>query len=152
MPKKLQFQALPKLPADVWILGFGSLLMDLSSESLHALNPLYLVNILGAQVVVVGILEGTSDAVASVLRMCSGVLSDYLKRRKPLIVLGYSLSALSKPLFPMATSVSLIFFATVCDRVGKGIRSSHTFMAGAGFAFLGLLTYCLTVVSDRKAA
>lgn len=112
------------LPRNVWILGFGSLLMDMSSETIHSLLPLFLVSTLGAQVMSVGLIEGAAEAVASVLRVFSGALSDYFQRRKPLIVAGYSLSALAKPLFALAGSVPLVFLARVCDRVGKGIRGA----------------------------
>jgi MFS family permease len=112
------------MPAGVWVLGFVSLLMDLSSELIHSLLPVFMVTSLGASALIVGIVEGIAEATALIVRVFSGALSDYLGRRKGLAVAGYGLGALSKPLFALATSVSLVLTARFIDRVGKGIRGS----------------------------
>jgi MFS family permease len=91
-----------RLPLAIWTLGFGSLLMDTSSELVHSLSPVLLVNMLGASVVAVGMIEGVSEGTAGVTKVFAGALSDYFRRRKTLIVLGYALAALAKPLFPLA--------------------------------------------------
>ena len=93
-----------RLPLAIWALGFGSLLMDTSSELVHALSPVLLVNMLGASVVAVGIIEGVAEGIAAVTKVFAGALSDYFRRRKTLIMLGSALAALAKPLFPLATS------------------------------------------------
>lgn len=113
-----------RLPRTVWALGFVSLCMDLSSELVHALLPLYMTVVLGASMVAVGVVEGIAEATASIVKLFSGALSDRMARRKPLVVLGYGLAALSKPLFPLAGSVALVLVARFMDRVGKGIRGS----------------------------
>jgi len=113
-----------KLPATVWALGLVSLFMDLSSELVHALLPLYMTGVLGASMVAVGVVEGVAEATASALKAFSGAISDRMRRRKPLVVLGYALAALSKPLFPLAGTVALVAGARFMDRVGKGIRGA----------------------------
>jgi MFS family permease len=112
------------LPAGIWVLGFGSLFMDISSEMIHSLLPVFMVTTLGASMVTVGIIEGVAEATAAVVKVFSGVLSDYLGKRKFLLVLGYALAALTKPIFPLTTSVSWVFMARFVDRVGKGIRGA----------------------------
>lgn len=112
------------VPKTVWALGFVSLCMDLSSELVHALLPLYMTVVLGAGMVAVGIVEGIAEATASIMKVFSGALSDRVARRKPLVVLGYGLALLSKPLFPLADTVSLVLGARFMDRVGKGIRGA----------------------------
>ena len=106
------------------MLGFVSLLMDLSSEAIHSLLPVFLVSVLGASALSLGIIEGLAEAAAAFTRVFSGALSDWLGRRKPLVLLGYGLAALSKPLFPLATGVGTVLTARVLDRVGKGIRGA----------------------------
>lgn len=113
-----------RVPLDVWALGFVSLLMDASSELVHSLLPIFMVSVLGASMVTVGLLEGIAEATASVAKVFSGTLSDRWRRRKPLVVLGYGLAALSKPAFPLATAVGWVFAARFVDRVGKGIRGA----------------------------
>ncbi len=113
-----------KIPRTVWALGFVSLCMDLSSELVHALLPVYMTVVLGASMVAVGIVEGIAEATASIVKVFSGAISDRLARRKPLVLLGYGLAALSKPLFPLAASVPLVLVARFMDRIGKGIRGS----------------------------
>ncbi|HRZ58416.1 MAG TPA: MFS transporter [Candidatus Paceibacterota bacterium] len=112
------------LPAGIWALGFGSLLMDASSELIHSLLPVFMVTGLGASVVTVGVIEGVAEATAAVMKVFSGTLSDYLGKRKFLTVLGYALAAFTKPVFPLATSIGWVFTARFVDRVGKGIRGA----------------------------
>jgi MFS family permease len=114
----------PRIPTAVWALGFVSLLMDVSSELVHSLLPVFLVTALGASALIVGLIEGAAEATALIVKVFSGVLSDYWGRRKPLAVLGYGLGALSKPLFALATGAGLVLVARLIDRVGKGIRGA----------------------------
>ena len=113
-----------KVPATVWALGVVSLLMDLSSELVHSLLPIFMVTVLGASMAAVGVVEGIAEATASIVKLFSGAISDRLGRRKPIVVIGYGLAALSKPLFPLAASVPLVLAARFMDRVGKGIRGA----------------------------
>ncbi|MDY0011861.1 MAG: MFS transporter [Rhodocyclaceae bacterium] len=112
------------LPAGIWALGLCSLLMDVSSELIHALLPIFLTVELGAGMLAVGLLEGVAEATAAFAKVFSGGLSDRLGRRKPLAVAGYGLAALVKPAFPLADSVATVFGARFVDRVGKGIRGA----------------------------
>ncbi|TCV71366.1 MFS transporter [Neorhizobium sp. S3-V5DH] len=112
------------IPRTVWVLGVVSLLMDISSEMIQTLLPLYLVAGLGASAIAIGFIEGLSVAIATVTKLFSGMISDWTGRRKPLAVLGYGLGALSKPIFPLATSIGWIVVAKAVDRVGKGIRGT----------------------------
>jgi MFS family permease len=116
--------SLTRIPRGVWVLGFVSMLMDVSSEMIHALLPLYLVTVLGASTMTVGIIEGIAEATASITKIFSGALSDWLGRRKLLAALGYGLAALTKPLFPLAPSIGWVVAARFVDRVGKGIRGA----------------------------
>lgn len=113
-----------KLSASIWVLGLVSMLMDISSEMIHSLLPLFMVGTLGASGLAVGILEGLAEATALGVKVFSGVLSDYLGKRKWLVVFGYSLGALCKPLFAIASSMSMVTTARLLDRVGKGIRGA----------------------------
>ena len=113
-----------RLPAGIWALGFVSLLMDVSSEMIHSLLPLFMMGPLGMSVALVGLLEGLAEATALIVKVFSGVISDWVGRRKPLALLGYGLGAASKPLFALATGPGLIFGARLLDRVGKGIRDA----------------------------
>jgi len=113
-----------KVPRTVWALGFVSLCMDLSSELVHGLLPVFMTAVLGASMLAVGVVEGVAEATASIVKVFSGVLSDRLRRRKPLVVFGYGLAAASKPLFPLAGSVPLVLVARFMDRVGKGVRGA----------------------------
>jgi len=116
---------LPKnLPRGIWMLGFVSLFMDVSSEMIHAILPLFVVGTLGASAALLGLLEGLAEATAQVSKLFSGVLSDRWGSRKGLALLGYGLTAAVKPLFPLATSVESVFAARFIDRVGKGIRGA----------------------------
>lgn len=112
------------LPAGIWVLGFVSLLMDVSSEMIHSLLPLFMVGSLGLSVAVVGLIEGLAEATALVVKVFSGVLSDWLGRRKALAVLGYGLGAAAKPLFALAGGPGLLTTARLVDRVGKGLRGA----------------------------
>ena len=112
------------LPRAVWALGMVSLLMDSSSEMVHALLPLFMTGVLGASMLEVGLIEGIAEGTAAIVKVFSGTLSDWLGRRKLLLVVGYGLAALSKPLFPLATSIGLVAGARFVDRVGKGIRGA----------------------------
>ncbi|RXH10905.1 MFS transporter [Bradyrhizobium guangzhouense] len=113
-----------RLPREIWVLGFVSMLMDISSEMIHALLPVYLVTVLGASTLAVGFIEGIAEATAAITKIFSGALSDWLGRRKQLAALGYGLAALTKPLFPLAPSVGWLVAARFIDRVGKGIRGA----------------------------
>jgi MFS family permease len=113
-----------RVPRGVWVLGFVSLLMDLSSELIHSLLPVFMVTGLGASAFVVGIVEGVAEATALIVRVFSGALSDYLGKRKALAIAGYGLGALSKPLFALATSIGWVLTARFIDRIGKGIRGA----------------------------
>ena len=107
-----------RIPAAVWALGLVSMLMDISSEMIHSLLPVFLVTSLGVSMLAVGLIEGAAEATALVLKVFSGVLSDWWGRRKPLAVLGYGLGALSKPLFAIAPTVGWVVTARLIDRVG----------------------------------
>ncbi|MFG1466652.1 MFS transporter [Xanthobacter sp. DSM 24535] len=113
-----------RLPAGIWALGFVSLLMDVSSEMIHALLPVYLVVGLGATALTVGIIEGIAEATAAITKVFSGALSDRIGKRKELAALGYGLAAITKPIFPLAPSVGWLVAARFIDRVGKGIRGA----------------------------
>jgi MFS family permease len=114
----------PPLPRNVWILGFVSLLMDLSSEIYHALLPAFVTLILGLPATALGAIDGVAEATANFARLASGRLSDRSLKRKPWVVAGYGLAALSKPLFPLAASAAALMGARFADRIGKGIRGS----------------------------
>ncbi len=112
------------MPREVWVLGVVSLLTDMSSELVHSLLPLYLVSTLGASMMVVGALDGAAEFVALLVKTFSGRLSDMTGKRKPLVLLGYGLSAVTKPFFPLADSIGLVVGARLIDRTGKGIRGA----------------------------
>ncbi len=114
----------PAIPRSIWALGFVSLLMDVSSELIHSLLPVFMVTTLGASALTVGLIEGTAEATALIVKVFSGVLSDWIGRRKPLAVLGYGLGALSKPLFALAASSGWVLAARLIDRTGKGMRGA----------------------------
>lgn len=113
-----------KLPGTVLALGLVSFLMDFSSEMIHAVLPVFLVSVLGAGPLIVGVIEGVGEAVALAAKVVSGVLSDRMRRRKPLVLTGYLLAALSKPLFALAGSSATVMTARAADRFGKGIRGA----------------------------
>jgi len=116
--------ALARIPRGVWALGFVSLCMDLSSELIHALLPLYMAVGLGASTLTIGIVEGVAEATAMIVKVFSGAISDFFRRRKPLVVLGYGLAAITKLVFPLAPTLGWIVAARFADRIGKGIRGA----------------------------
>lgn len=116
--------ALRKIPSSIWVLGFVSMLMDISSEMIHSLLPLFMVGTLGASAFTVGMIEGLAESTALIVKVFSGALSDYLGKRKGLAVLGYALGALTKPLFALAPSIGIVLTARLLDRVGKGVRGA----------------------------
>ena len=122
--RPLMARSRPAIPAGVWTLGFVSLFTDLGSELVHSLLPVLLAGTLGASALVIGLLEGAAEALPLITRVFSGYLSDAVGRRKPLVLLGYGLAALSKPLFPLAGTVSTVAIARLSDRLGKGIRGA----------------------------
>jgi MFS family permease len=113
-----------RIPAGIWVLGFVSLLMDISSEMIHSLLPMFMVGTLGASALLVGVIEGIAEATALIVKVFSGALSDYLGKRKGLAVFGYALGALTKPLFALSSSLGLVLAARLLDRVGKGMRGA----------------------------
>ncbi len=112
------------MPGGVWALGVASLCMDTSSELIHSLLPAFMATVLGASMLTIGVVEGVAEATAAVTKVFSGALSDHLRRRKGVIVLGYGLAALTKPVFPLAASIRWVFAARFVDRIGKGIRGA----------------------------
>lgn len=158
---------LKRIPSGIWVLGFVSMLMDISSEMIHSLLPLFMITTLGASALAVGLIEGLAEATALIVKVFSGVLSDYLGKRKGLTVFGYALGALTKPLFALAPTAGIVLTARLLDRVGKGIRGAPRdalvaditppYLRGAAFglrqsldtvgAFLGpLLAVCLMLL------
>lgn len=115
---------LSQIPRSVWVLGFVSMMMDISSEMIHSLLPLFMVTTLNASAFSVGLIEGLAESTALIVKVFSGVLSDYLGKRKGLVVFGYALGALTKPLFAIAPTLGIVLTARLLDRVGKGIRGA----------------------------
>lgn len=124
MATRNDLPTLRQIPSGIWILGFVSMLMDISSEMIHSLLPLFMVTTLGASAFAIGLIEGLAEATALIVKVFSGTLSDYLGRRKGLAVFGYALGALTKPLFALAPSLGIVLTARLLDRVGKGIRGA----------------------------
>ena len=114
----------PRLPREIWALGLVSLFMDTSSELVHSLLPVFLVTTLGASALLLGTIEGIAEAAALIVKMFSGAISDFIRRRKLLAVIGYGLAAATKPFFALATTVDWVFGARLVDRIGKGIRGA----------------------------
>lgn len=112
------------MPSGILALGFVSMLTDLSSELIFSLLPVFLVSVLGTNALVIGLIEGFAESIALLIRIFSGMYSDYLGKRKTLALFGYSFSALSKPLFALATNIGMVFLARFLDRIGKGMRGS----------------------------
>ncbi|MEQ4453973.1 MFS transporter [Kosakonia sp. YIM B13605] len=119
-----RFSTLGRIPAGVWVLGGVSMLMDISSEMIHSLLPLFMATTLGTSVVIIGLIEGLAEATALMVKVFSGMFSDYIGKRKGLALLGYGMGALSKPLFALASTSGLVFGARMMDRLGKGIRGA----------------------------
>jgi len=117
-------RGLAAVPRGVWVLGLVSLCMDLSSELVHALLPLYLATVLGTSTLVIGVIEGVAEAIALIVKVFSGAISDWTRKRKPLVLLGYGIGALSKFVFPLATTLPWFVGARFADRFGKGIRGA----------------------------
>lgn len=115
---------LRQIPAGVWVLGLVSMLMDISSEMIHSLLPLFMVGVMGASAFTVGLIEGLAESTALIVKVFSGALSDYLGKRKGLAVFGYALGALTKPLFAVAPTLGVVLTARFLDRVGKGVRGA----------------------------
>lgn len=113
-----------RIPRGIWVLGFVSLLMDISSEMIHSLLPLFMVTTLGASAFAVGLIEGLAESTALIVKVFSGALSDYLGKRKGLAMFGYGLGALAKPLFALAPGLGLVLTARLLDRIGKGVRGA----------------------------
>ncbi|MHA3104862.1 MFS transporter [Acinetobacter sp. ANC 3791] len=113
-----------QIPSGVWVLGFVSMLMDISSEMIHSLLPVFMLTVLGASALAIGLIEGLAEATALIIKIFSGVISDYLGKRKGLAVIGYTLGALTKPLFAVASTIGLVLTARLLDRAGKGIRGA----------------------------
>lgn len=114
----------PRMPPAIWALGFVSMLMDISSELIHSLLPVFMVTSLGASALMVGLVDGLAEATALIVKVFSGALSDYWGKRKPLAVFGYGLGAVSKPLFAIAASSGMVLAARLIDRIGKGMRGA----------------------------
>ena len=112
------------VPPTVWTLGFVSLLMDVSSELIHGLLPVFLTSVLGASTVYVGLIEGVAEATAAIVKVFSGAFSDRIGKRKLLVGIGYGLSAVTKPIFPLAGTAWEVLAARFIDRIGKGIRDA----------------------------
>ncbi len=112
------------IPRTVVALGLVSLFMDISSEMIHSLLPVFLVTALGASALSVGLIEGIAEAATPITKLFSGAISDWIGKRKPLVLLGYGLAAATKPLFPLASGVGAVFTARFVDRIGKGIRGA----------------------------
>jgi MFS family permease len=123
-PRRIASRTLRAVPAGIWALGLGSLFMDASSELVHSLLPVFMTSVLGAGMVTIGVVEGIAEATASITKLFSGALSDYVGKRKLLVVCGYGLGALTKPMFPLASSVTWVFLGRFVDRIGKGIRGA----------------------------
>ena len=117
-------KAIRALPPGIWALGFVSMLMDISSELVHSLLPILMSTVLGASMLTIGMIEGIAEATAAITKMFSGAISDYLGKRKLLVALGYALGAITKPVFPLASSIEWVFAARFVDRIGKGIRGA----------------------------
>lgn len=115
---------LRQIPKGIWVLGFVSMLMDISSEMIHSLLPLFMVTTLGTSVLTVGIIEGLAESTALIVKVFSGIISDYIGKRKSLALFGYALGALTKPLFALASSSWLVLTARLLDRIGKGVRGA----------------------------
>lgn len=112
------------LPGGIWVLGMVSMFMDISSELVHSLLPIFMATVLGASIVAIGVIEGIAEATAAITKVFSGAISDYFRKRKLLVVLGYGLGAITKPVFPLATTIEWVFAARFVDRIGKGIRGA----------------------------
>jgi MFS family permease len=123
-PPSVRGSILKQIPTGIWMLGFVSLLMDVSSEMIHSLLPLFLATTLGASALTIGLIEGAAESVALIVKVFSGMLSDYLGKRKWLALAGYAMAAFTKPIFALASSTGAVVSARLLDRAGKGIRGA----------------------------
>jgi MFS family permease len=156
--KEMTLLSLRAIPISVWVLGFVSMLMDISSEMIHSLLPLFMVTTLGTSALLVGFIEGLAQSTALIVKIFSGMLSDYLGKRKWLAVTGYALGAFTKPVFALASSIELVFTARLLDRVGKGIRGTPRDamvadltppeLRGAAFGLRQYRRFCLAVTGS----
>ena len=112
------------IPRTVWALGFVSLFMDVSSEMIHALLPIFMAGTLGASAVMIGLIEGAGEGIALIAKIFSGAIADRFRNHKLLVLIGYSLGVLSKPLFAQADHIGIVFLARFMDRIGKGVRGA----------------------------
>jgi MFS family permease len=112
------------VPRSVWALGFVSMFMDISSEMIHSLLPVFIVSVLGVSATALGLLEGIAEGTVNIVKIFSGALSDRIGKRKPLAIAGYGMAAVTKPLFPIANSFGTVFAARLLDRTGKGVREA----------------------------
>ncbi|GKT10916.1 MFS transporter [Desulforhabdus sp. TSK] len=152
---------LKRIPVSIWALGVVSMFMDISSEMIHSLLPLFLVGPLGASTFVVGLIEGLAESTALIAKVFSGTLSDYLGKRKALAVFGYSLGALTKPLFAIAPTAGIVFTARLLDRVGKGVRGAPRDalvadlappeMCGTAYGFFNLVSGIAMLMASAAA-
>lgn len=163
-----------RLPSGIWTLGFVSMFMDISSELVHSLLPVLMTTVLGASMITIGFIEGVAEGASAITKVFSGAISDYFGKRKLLAVIGYGLAAITKPVFPLATTIGWIFGARFVDRIGKGIRGaprdaliadiSKPYLRGAAYglrqsldsvgAFLGPLfaiAFMVWLANDIKA-
>jgi MFS family permease len=124
MTHKINREVLTGMPKGIWVLGFVSMLMDISSEMIHSLLPLFMVTVLGVSGLTVGVIEGIGESTALLVKVFSGVLSDYLGKRKLLTLSGYALGALTKPMFALASGIGMVLTARFLDRIGKGVRGA----------------------------
>jgi len=122
--RKTTARGLRIIPPGIWALGFVSMFMDISSEMIHSLLPIFLISVLGASATSLGLLEGVAEAAVFVTKMFSGALSDWIGKRKGLTLVGYGMAALTKPVFPLANSYAVVFAARLIDRIGKGVRGA----------------------------
>lgn len=113
-----------RLPRGILVLGMVSMLMDISSELIHSLLPVFMASVLGASMMTIGVVEGVAEATATITKVFSGVISDFVGKRKLLVLIGYGLGAITKPFFPLANTIGLVFTARFVDRIGKGIRGA----------------------------
>ncbi len=112
------------LPSGIWAIGLVSMFMDISSELIHSLLPVFMSTTLGASMMTIGLIEGVAEASSAITKVFSGVISDYIGKRKLLAVIGYGLAAVTKPVFPLANTIGWVFTARFIDRIGKGIRGA----------------------------
>jgi sugar phosphate permease len=124
MSERKGVTALNQIPSGVWVLGIVSMLMDISSEMVHSLLPMFMVTTLGASALAVGLIEGLAESTALIVKRFSGSLSDYWGKRKGIAVFGYALGALTRPVFAIAPTVGIVLTARLFDRVGKGVRGA----------------------------